>query len=520
VKTKKKKKRPIGKARKAATTRSTAGPGFDFEDKVAAWLLLHVLSGQSLPGVEGSAVRVQMQTEALGWLIDDILVTTAIASDDRHHLAISCKSNLQVSAAGLPRDFVERAWKQWSAGEAGPMRRGRDHLLLATGGRHPEFQATWSEIKRAASGPDSALALGRIRATPKQRRILQSITGPADNLRLAAGDDDILALIQTVDVMPVDFHLARSTDQNTAIAECRRLLVNGSAEEGKGLWEDLVARARNARLGHGTIEINDLWRDLRRRFQLKGLPDFSASWERLKAISADWRSRIESALPSGLVLERKEAAEGLEKLISGEGTFILHGESGTGKSALARAVLDGYSPDDQQVWLGPDEIAAALSEVERHRLGLAHPLLSVLDATPQARNVLVIDAAERLSRPLIPQVTSLLAELRARKTLDGTSGWRILIIGQTQAWVSGQLQNLSGVQLPSAFELKPLSERDVRLALRSTDQLGWLATHDDAVAALTNLRALGWVIEAAPRFEGQGSEAISSLTAIADRLWA
>ncbi|MDE0105233.1 MAG: hypothetical protein OXN89_22885, partial [Bryobacterales bacterium] len=48
--------------------------------------------------------------------------------------------------------------------------------------------------------------------------------------------------------------------------------------------------------------------------------------------------------------------------------------------------------------------------------------------------------------------------------------------------------------------------------------LGWLASHDDTVAALTNLRTLGWVIKArgAPASNSGG---LASHTAIADWLW-
>lgn len=89
-----------------STTRSTAGTGFDFEDQVAAWLLLKVLTGEPLPGLEGIGTRLQTQVEALGWTIDDILLTVRMGSDDKRHLAISCKSNVQVTASSLPADFV------------------------------------------------------------------------------------------------------------------------------------------------------------------------------------------------------------------------------------------------------------------------------------------------------------------------------------------------------------------------------------------------------------------------------
>ena len=137
-------KRMKKKTVRPSTTRSTAGPGFDFEDRVAAWLLLKALTGQPLPGVEGIGTRLQMQTEALDWAIDDILLSTAIAPDDARHLAISCKSNVQVTASGLPADFVTRCWQQWGKADPNPMQRGKDCLMLVTRGRNNTFMATWS----------------------------------------------------------------------------------------------------------------------------------------------------------------------------------------------------------------------------------------------------------------------------------------------------------------------------------------------------------------------------------------
>ena len=53
----------------SGTTRSTAGPGFAFEDQVAAWLLLKMLMGEALPGMENSSgTQLQTQTSSLGWL--------------------------------------------------------------------------------------------------------------------------------------------------------------------------------------------------------------------------------------------------------------------------------------------------------------------------------------------------------------------------------------------------------------------------------------------------------------------
>jgi hypothetical protein len=116
-----------------ATTRSRAGPGFAFEDQIGAYLLLQMLMGEALPGTEDAiGSRLQTQTKELGWSIDDLLATSHPDAETQFRVAVSCKSSTQVSAAGLPKDFVLAAWEQWRKRGKGRIRRGRDCLMLAT----------------------------------------------------------------------------------------------------------------------------------------------------------------------------------------------------------------------------------------------------------------------------------------------------------------------------------------------------------------------------------------------------
>jgi hypothetical protein len=502
-----------------STTRSTAGPGFDFEDQVAAWLLLKVLTGQPLPGVEGIGARLQMQVEGLGWAIDDILLTTTVSVDDQRHLAISCKSNVQVTASDLPADFVTRCWQQWAKIDATPMQRGKDCLMLVTRGRNNAFMATWSELKNAAEGADLALALGRMRATAKHRAMFKSVKAPAKAAGVTASEADVVKMIDSMAVAPLDFHIAESESEKLAIAQSRTLLLNGSLAEGKRFWGELVAQARNTRLGSGTLELSDLWRRLRPDFALTDHPDYEAPWRRLRALTQDHKATIETALPSGLTLDRKDDIDQLLERIATDTMCVVFGESGSGKSALVKATLDERFPNASQVWFGPDNLDLVLNEATRVSLGISSPLINILDATARAENFLVIDAAERLSHSCALRGKALIEEVRKRNAAAKTA-WRVLIIGRTEAWVDNTLQELAGAMSPKNFEVEELPHAIVRDLLRSTGRLGWLATHDDAVSALTNLRTLGWVIQAASLFHEQDGSGMLSLTAIADRLWA
>jgi len=89
-------------------------PGYKFEDLTAAWLIVKMLRGEVIPGINDLGEKLQMQTKALGWEIDDLLVSghgTNGAAAPR--LSVSCKNNVQVSSAGLPETFVVAARPQW-----------------------------------------------------------------------------------------------------------------------------------------------------------------------------------------------------------------------------------------------------------------------------------------------------------------------------------------------------------------------------------------------------------------------
>ncbi len=337
-----------------------------------------------------------MQAEALLWTIDDILLTTRVSQDDRRHLAISCKGNVQVTASAPPADFVGRCWEQWAKPDPNPMQRGKDRLLLVTRGQNNAFMATWSELKSAAGGADDALALGRMRASAKHRTLFDSVKRPATDSGMNVSDRDVATMIRTIDVVPLDFHTALSKDEASAIRQVRSLLVSGSQTEGKKLWEALVALATKTRLGGGTLDLSEVWRQLRVAFVLKDHPDYSGSWGRLRALTLDYRATVETSLPSEISIDRRDEIDEAIAAIGTEAECVVFGESGVGKSALIKAMLDERFQDAEQVWFGRDTLEPALSESARTGMGLAHPLLEVLLATARAENVLVIDAAEHI----------------------------------------------------------------------------------------------------------------------------
>jgi hypothetical protein len=501
-----------------ATTRSRAGPGYAFEDQIGGYLLLQMMMGEAMPGfADAIGSCLQSQTKELGWFLDDLLATSQRGGKPQRRVAVSCKSSAQVSAAGLPKDFVLDAWKQWCQKGKGRMVRGQDCLLLATRGYHPSFAPLWADIKLWSG--DAELALARIAGTARHLRVFESVRKPINKLKASVQDEELIAFIRHLEVLPTDFDLPNSDDRRHSVARCRNLLKDGSLANGNKLWLALVDIARDARLGAGTIELGSIIANLSGQFDLKDHPSYASSWLALEATTANYKKNVESALPTKFIIDRSAEVDAAATIISQNAIAVLYGESGSGKSALAKTLFDQKFSGWRQVWFGPDQFAAALRFNERAKLGLTHPLSAVLEASGQPDNILIIDAAERLPPDVQNDARDLLASITKASGDGGSSRWRAIIVGQTEAWADGAFQAIAGTAEPASIGLRPISEDNIKAALQSSRRLGWAASHDEVVAVLSNLRTLAWVLQAEIRFQQSDVEALASPVAIADHLW-
>lgn len=492
-----------------ATLRSTSGAGFEFEDLISAWQLVKALAGEQAPDI-GVVTQVQAQVSTLGWRIDDLLLTAQTTTASRR-LAISAKGNLQVTATGLPADFVTRAWEQWRDPQ-GPFNRVTDGLALATLGTHQVFAPAWREVKNACSGTDIALTMSRIRSNTSQSRVFDSVQKPG-----GASDDETIDLIRRLHVLPTDLQFAPSENENQAIAQCRRLIASGRDDEAQALWKALLDVAKVVRLRSGTITIRDLLSVLRRGFDLHHHPDFERDWETLASITEDYKARIETELSSGLAVPRAVEKASLKTAVTHNLVTVVFGESGCGKSALVKSVLDDEYPSWNQVWFGPEQLKTALSASRRSVLPLMHELSLVLNATAKPQNVLVIDSAEHIEAGEFVVIRRLLQAILPNDSEKSEGAWRVVIVTQTPDRVEGETTILN-VREARLVEVETLKSYAVKLALLSSSTLGWLTAYDDTIAALANLRTLAWVIKADVAFRANSDEPVSH-TAIADRLW-
>lgn len=498
------------KRQTAATTRSTAGPGYAFEDLVAADLLSRFILDIPIVGIDATGTELLSQAAAAGWTIDDLVCTGVDTGGIARHLAISCKSNVQVTASGWPADFIQAAWALWRGG--GPFNRSTDHIALVTRGRNASFDAIWADLKLWCDDPDPALALGRIDASQKHRRIFDSVRAPGAVQGALPDERDAIALIARLHLQPLDFQLSPSANREQARQRCRSALVSESQTEAEALWDVLVQGAETARLGNGIIRLSNLLVDLSSRFALKAHPSTAADWRTLLSLSLDQRATIETALPNGHVAERRQEAAQLARLLLDTRMCIVVGESGTGKSALVARTLDQQFPTATQVWLGPETLSAALSTAGRKAIGLDHDLSLILERSPGDEKLLVLDSLERIDAASTARLNALLPQLSSNGT------WRTILITQTGS--EEALRSNPGLTGTAVLSVPVLASAAVRSALRSVPQLAWIANDPAVLPLFANLKTLGWVVAAETSFRQDESRLPTSSADIADRLWA
>lgn len=439
-------------ARQTASPTSTAGAGYIFEEKVAAYWLLHLLAGRSPLDAElGPLRRIGFQTRADGWLLDDLLATF----DRSSQAAVSVKSSQVIRGARAPEDFVHDCWELHLKPGATNFRSSEDRLVLATSGLPSGTRrAVDDAIKRAVKAPD--LLDGRIRrprwASEAVRKFVKSFHCPRD-LKKQYGAANLRSgmLLRAIRVLDYDFGRVDSESEKTAITLCRELVRSGTRGDASLLWNEAQRVARTNRTAGGWVDLERFLDELRGKVSLKAHPDYEHDWDALAKASRTWLDDTKDVIGTGLRLPREELSQKLLKGFHDARVVVVLGESGIGKSALFKGL--SRSPEIESrsvVYLDASEVAH-LGATSR-AAGLNYPVEEILSTQTEASALLLLDRLDRLVEPdEFKRVGRVLKSLRLE---EANSPWRLGLTCRESSWptVKRQLSD-AGIELRSALSI-------------------------------------------------------------------
>jgi|GEM_PF-742907 len=507
-------------AKMPASVQLTGGAGFEFEDQVAAYFAVAMLAGtQPLGAGVGGVCQLDWQTRDSGWLLDDLLVSLARPAKAR--LALSIKSDRQVTGSGFPASFVTALWEQrlGKGTSHSDFSAAADLLGLVVGEIGEKVREDWDELLRQSLqlGSNPQRLVNRYTSenfsSAGGRAIFASLRCPP-SLDTASTDQDLASLLSCVRLIHLDFTSPTSRDRAGAVHVLQRVLASGDAMEAASLWESICRVCTGRRTAGGSLSRAELLAELRERFQLKDAPDHEAAWARLQQLSTEYASRVKQHIGPDVRLHRQDLISQLKTQILDNSAVLISGSSGSGKSAITRAVVEDTGFCSRFLWLDADTLADATPTELQGRLGAAIPLATLFAETTPSLSVLVLDGLDRFNAKALVTVASLLNSLS--KPL-GSSGWAVLATTRAESTVelSSRLRQVGVGELFAGFTLQPPVTADIRAALVRLPKLRHLATQPTVVNALRNLKVFDWVASAA---QGSDHKAPDSWVGVMDVL--
>jgi len=510
-------------AKKAAPPELTGGKGFEYADHVAAWFMLQMLAGRQPLGPDyGTVTGVHFEAKESGWLLDDLLMGLSERGRE-HSFAVSVKRHRQVTRNGFPQDFVRAVWEQWLHPRPECFERGRDLLGLVTGQLADSVKGAWHALVQEAIPTAPERLVERLRTSGQtsalERNLFASLQCPSD-LQVPNETDEVAAvrLLSHIRLLHLDFRDEPSDDRASSLALCQVVLHSGDSAEAAELWQGLIRIASDLRGSGGSANLPGIIRTLCGRFSLKDYPDYEHDWGQLARVSGEAMAVVRGEI-GGRVLPRardvKQIRAGMEKAR----VFAILGESGCGKSAIAKEIAHDPMASQTHVWLNSEILDHPDMLLLERRLGLSNHIVDVMKSVVTPRALLVLDAVDRFS----PQALALTAHLLGTLGLDdANTQWHVVMTCQPENWQS-VLGQMTGHGAPGfcfrQYVVEPPKMREIDSFLTGFAGLRLPTLSHDLRPVLRNLKVLDWVVTAAssdPQVDARGWVGVSD---VADWLW-
>jgi hypothetical protein len=510
-----------------APVQVTGGAGFHYENPVAARFLLDLLVSSNVLGVDfGHIVCLDWQARDAGWLADDLVVTCKQSSEDRA-ASISIKSAQQVTRAGFPQDFVEIAWAQWFGVKTDrKLRETNDAIILVTGSLPHDVKDAWSNLLFEALKTTPERMVKRLtepragdgsQSSALQRTLFASFRCPK-KLR-GYGDTSNLATVQLlscVRLLHFDFEATPSRDHGQALADCQSILRSGAASDAERLWLRLNGIADHHRPAGGFLDLPRLLAQLRGDFDLRDHPDYRRDWKILHRFSQELMADVRTQIADLAPLPRVDERATIQRCLNTQRACFLVGESGCGKSALAKEIAQASY--QRVVWIAETTFEYDTAAQFERAINIGHPLAEVLAALPTSC-LIVFDGLERYPPRALRLACRVVQELLVEA---GPKHVHVLVTTQFEA-ANRLIHSFVEFGVPrSLHEVMPInrpSESDVENLVVSIAELPWASLRSELRPLLTNLKVLDWVVAAARSGTIINDSSFIGLTNLIDALW-
>ena len=214
---------PLPEKDNLPSLKSASGSGYDFEDQVAAFLLLEMLLGRPPLSIE-LGVLEGLERQASDWEpFGDILLSFGNTAEESRCIGCSVKSNRPIKGTGATEEFADDAWK---ALDLPVFRREMDGVATFTTPLAEKAVDRLNQLLRQARATDPERLQEKI--PHKELQKFHDSFGPPSGSAAGANPGDLLRLLNHREF---DFENASSRAEAEAVALCRDVLREENADE-------------------------------------------------------------------------------------------------------------------------------------------------------------------------------------------------------------------------------------------------------------------------------------------------
>lgn len=419
--------------KEVSTPKQSGGGGYTFADKVSASFLLKMLTGSPpLDAEAGQIESMRFEKRVDGWFLDDLVLSLRKVNGETAAVALSIKSNAQITQEGVSADFTRAVWEQRLHVQTDKFDPDNDYLAIAGSPIDINVKSAWDGLLRKAIDADPTVFADRI-TTPKysneiERAIFNCLDCPSE-VDSAWTTIDTARLLRRLRHFQFDFESTPSSNENDCVMRCAESLRDGGQVEALSLWTHLKQIARSLATSGGDLTRAQLAGRLRATFSLKESPDYVSDWRKL---SDDFNIRIErirGTLAGTLEILRDDIPTSHRE----QRITALVGSSGSGKTVLAKNIASVAANDGHVLWLTPEDLNLNDISEQFAALGIRHPLPELVAQSISRHALMVVDGFERLDQR---GLANLAVVLRRARIQEGSSAWSFIFTCAVDMWDS------------------------------------------------------------------------------------
>jgi hypothetical protein len=394
----------------------TGGAGFTFEDAVAAYYILSLLSGTTAAGLSAGTVnRVAQQQADFGYPLDDVVVDAA-TDDDVMTLSLQVKRALTISAAPSNVDFREVIQRSWQTLQLCKFRKHIDRVGTAVGTISDESYRNFSTIcEWARASESSSLFFARFdvdgNASQVHSEMVTAVRSIVEaGIQEAISDDQLHALFAHLVIIKFDFLHEGSSDQAHAISKLQLVLAPEHIGRAPDVWSQLRQLARDGAGRCAEFSRASALRKLSGGVRFSAIRSLVQDLQTINELTSQWLIQQPHDI-GGMHLDRSVMREKLLAEINTHRLTLIKGLPGTGKTVLLRDLLSDCSNAGSTLFLSAGRLSGRSWTEFSNAIGLKttaiEPLLVEISAT--GTSILFIDGLDRIfseHRPIIIDVVS------------------------------------------------------------------------------------------------------------------